>query len=181
MVEIAIDGLPTDRPAVAVDVGTGVGAVALAVARARPTAEVHGCDLSAAGLRWAERNRRRLGLRNVRFHRGSLLEPLGDGYEGRVDVITANVPYVPPSTFGEDYRDPDAAVLGRGADGLDLQRLLLDQAAGYLAMHGRLIVQMAIDQWELFAPSMRSWGIDPQPLAASSFEDAICWGVADDP
>jgi methylase of polypeptide subunit release factors len=178
MVDVALAGLPPEG-GVLVDVGTGVGAVALAVGRARPDVQVIGCDLSKAGLRWAERNRKRLGLENVRFARGSLLEPLGDDLADRVDVITGNVPYVPQHAFGDAYRDRDRAVLGQGVDGLDLQRELIRTSTFFLAPKGRLIVQSSIDQWELLATEMAGWGFAPQPMAASSFEDAICWGIAD--
>jgi release factor glutamine methyltransferase len=178
MVDLALDGLP-QRGGVLVDVGTGVGAVALSVALARPDVQVIGCDLSTAGLRWAERNRKRLGVPNVRFLHGSLLDPLGEELAGRVDVITANVPYVPPHVFGERYRDRDGAVLGQGDDGLDLQRQVVGSSTIFLAPKGRLIVQTSIDQWELLAPVMAGWGFAPQPMAGTSFEDAICWGIAD--
>jgi release factor glutamine methyltransferase len=178
MVDVALAGFPREG-GVLVDVGTGVGAVALAVGRTRPDVQVIGCDLSKAGLRWAERNRERLGLENVRFVRGSLLEPLGDELADRVDVITANVPYVPPHAFGDAYRDRDRAVLGQGVDGLDLQRELIRTSTFFLAPKGRLIVQSSIDQAELLATEMAGWGFAPQPMAASSFEDSICWGIAD--
>ncbi|HEX2046093.1 MAG TPA: class I SAM-dependent methyltransferase, partial [Gaiellaceae bacterium] len=66
----------TERHPTVVDVGTGCGAVALALASARSDAAVHGIDVSARALRWARRNGRRLGIPNVRFRRGSLLDPL---------------------------------------------------------------------------------------------------------
>jgi release factor glutamine methyltransferase len=179
MVELAVAGLPATDPAVACDVGTGVGGVALAVARARPTARVIGCDVSRAGLRWARRNARRLGVTNVEFRRGSLLEPLGPDLAEKVAVVTGNVPYVPSHVFGPAFRDREGAVLGSGDDGLELHRRLLRQSIMFLAPNGRLILQMAIDQWELFAAEMASWGLAPQPMAATSFEDAICWGIAD--
>jgi release factor glutamine methyltransferase len=156
-----------------------VGAVALAIGKTRPDVQVIGCDVSKAGLRWAERNRKRLGLANVRFVRGSLLDPLGEDLAERVDVITGNVPYVPQHAFGDEYRDRDGAVLGQGSDGLDLQRELVRTSTMFLAPKGRLIVQSSIDQWELLATEMAGWGFAPQPMAASSFEDAICWAIAD--
>ena len=178
MIDVALAGLPADG-GMMVDVGTGVGAVALAVGGTRPDVQVIGFDLSRAGLRWAERNRTRLGVENVRFLRGSLLDPLGEDLAERVDVITGNVPYVPQHAFGEDYRDRDGAVLGQGVDGLDLQRELVRASTMFLAPKGRLIVQTSIDQWELLAAEMAGWGFAPQPMAASSFEDAICWGIVD--
>jgi methylase of polypeptide subunit release factors len=179
MVELALSGLPATGPSVACDVGTGVGGVALAVARARPATRVIGCDVSRAGLRWARRNARRHGVANVEFRRGSLLDPLGPDLADRVAVITGNVPYVPTHVFGPAFRDREGAVLGSGEDGLELHRLLLRQSIMFLAPKGRLVLQMSIDQWELFAAEMASWGLAPQPMAAASFEDAICWGIAD--
>jgi methylase of polypeptide subunit release factors len=179
MVALAVEGVGAGPGHVVCDVGTGVGGVALAVARARPDAKVLGCDVSRAGLRWARRNGRRLGIRNVEFRRGSLLDPLGERLADRVDVITGNVPYVPPHVFGPTYRDHDKAVLGAGDDGLDLHRELLRESIMFLAPQGRLILQLAIDQWEVFAAEMRAWGYATQPMAATSFEDAICWGIAD--
>jgi release factor glutamine methyltransferase len=179
MVALAVGGVPVASGGTVCDIGTGVGGVALAVARARPDAQVFGCDVSRTGLRWARRNSRRLGIRNVRFRRGSLLDPLDRRLADRVDVITGNVPYVPPHVFGPGYRDRDGAVLGSGDDGLDLHRELLRQSIMFLAPQGRLILQLAIDQWEVFAAEMRAWGFSTQPMAATSFEDAICWGVAD--
>jgi release factor glutamine methyltransferase len=178
MVGVALAGLPPDG-GVMVDVGTGVGAVAFAVARTRPDVRVIGCDVSRAGLRWAERNRRRLGLENVRFLRGSLLDPLGEDLAGRVDVIAANVPYVPAHVFGEGYEDREGAVVGSGSDGLDLLRQVVASSTGFLVPKGRLVLQTTIDQWELLAPEMAGWGFALQPIASSSFEDAICWGIAD--
>jgi release factor glutamine methyltransferase len=178
MIDVALAGLP-EHGGVLVDVGTGVGAVALAVGKTRPDVRVHGCDVSKAGLRWAERNRKQLGLGNVRFLRGSLLDPLSEDLAERVHVITGNVPYVPQHAFGDDYRDRDGAVLGLGSDGLDLQRELVRTSTMFLAPKGRLIVQSSIDQWELLATEMAGWGFAPQPMAASSFEDAICWAIAD--
>lgn len=178
MVGLALDALPEGRRGIAVDVGTGVGAVALAVASQASDVVVYGCDLSKDGLRWARRNRAELGLEGVTFLRGSLLEPLDPSLQGRVDVITANVPYVPSHVFGEGFSDPDAAVLGQGPDGLGLHRELLAWAAMFLKPGGRLVVQMAIDQWELFVPDLVSWSFAPQGITESSFEDAICWAIA---
>ncbi len=179
MVALALDGLSPGVGGLVCDVGTGVGGVALAVAHARPDVQVIGCDISRAGLRWARRNGRRLGITNATFRRGSLLDPLDRGLADRVDVITGNVPYVPPHVFGPTYNDRDGAVLGGGSDGLDLHRELLRESTMFLAPQGRLILQMAIDQWEVFAAEMAAWGFAAQPMAATSFEDAICWGIAD--
>ena len=65
------------------DPGCGFGGLALALARAFPNAEVVGIDLQPPLLLVAQLRARLLGLRNVTFRRGDLLE---ENYRG-VQVI----------------------------------------------------------------------------------------------
>ena len=143
---------------VVVDVGTGCGAVALAVAARRPDLRVFGCDLSRNAIRSARRNARRLGLRNVRFAAGSLLDPLPLDLRGRVDVIVANVPYVPPTLWGSGRGDPSGTILGAGYDGLELQRALAWGALEWLRPGGALLLQLTADQWSTFEAELVALG-----------------------
>jgi release factor glutamine methyltransferase len=130
-----------DRPAVVVDVGTGSGAVALAIAEAAPRAVVWATDIRAEAVALARRNALRLGLgERVRVRRGDLLEPV----PGRVDVIVANLPYLPrrerplhPDLAGE----PDDAVFAAG-DGLGLYRRLIAEAPLHLVPGGLVAFQL---------------------------------------
>src|SRR5207249_3955685 len=81
---------------VVVEVGTGSGALSFALSTALPSAEIHAVDLFPRAVRSARRNRRRLGLDRVHVYRGSLLDPIPPTLAGGVDVVVANVPYVPP-------------------------------------------------------------------------------------
>ena len=116
------------------DLGTGSGAVALAIARHVPNATVTGIDASSAALVYAGRNRERLGLRErVVLLAGSLLEPLTEP----VDVLTANLPYVPTAECDDlapEIRDwePREAIDG-GPDGLDAIRAAIQQLPSYVA------------------------------------------------
>jgi release factor glutamine methyltransferase len=94
----------------------------------------------------------------VRFHAGSLLEPLPERYRERVGVIVANVPYVPPTLWGARHRDPTGTILGAGADGLELQRALVWQATGFLRPGGVLVLQLAYDQWPVLAGELAALG-----------------------
>jgi HemK-like putative methylase len=163
LVRLALDRLRDRSRAVAVEVGTGSGAVALAVASARSDAEVHATDISGRALRWARRNRRRLGIANVRFHRGSLLQPLPGQLRGRVSVVMSNAPYVPPVTAAKrEWDAPLGTVRGPGSDGLDLLRTLAREAREFLERGGWLVIQTARYQWDGFAEELRALGYRPE-------------------
>jgi release factor glutamine methyltransferase len=109
-----------------VDVGTGSGAIALALKEERPDLSVVATDVSGAALEVARENAARLGL-EVEFLHGDLLDPL----TGAVDAVLSNPPYVAagdqlPREVGYE---PRGALFG-GADGLDVIRRLVKEAAG---------------------------------------------------
>jgi SAM-dependent methyltransferase len=56
------------------DAGCGTGTTVTLLARMQPKAEVLGVDLSLASLAIAEENRAKLGLANLHFHEGNILE-----------------------------------------------------------------------------------------------------------
>lgn len=140
LVEAALE-LP--RGARVLDACTGSGAVALALKHERPDLDVSGADLSEEALAVARANAARLGL-EVAWHRADLLEsvakPLAgvagpvDDVRGSLDAVLANPPYMPesdPSALSPELasHEPGAAFRG-GADGLDLLRRIVRQAAG---------------------------------------------------
>jgi release factor glutamine methyltransferase len=137
----AIAGLT--RPAV-LDLGTGSGAIALAIARERPDAVVTATDASAAALAVAERNARRLELRNLRFLQGSWFEPLPGV---RFDVVASNPPYVAASdpALAALRHEPHAALVA-GADGLAALAAIVSVAPGHLGPAGSLVVEHGASQ-----------------------------------
>jgi len=159
------------RPGAVVDVGTGCGPIPLALASAIPGAEIHATEISRRALYWAERNRRRLGVSGVHFHRGSLLAPLPSTLRGRVRVLTANVPYVPLDEWQDGWRGRESQVVGTDADGLGLYRRLVRQAKAFLTPDGLMIVQLGARYWGAFreelevlgyrpGATLRQWGTD---------------------
>ena len=116
------------------DAGTGSGAVALAVARHAPQAKIFATDASTEALAWAGRNRTRFGLLDrVVLLTGDLLEPIGEP----LDVIAANLPYIPTEEFERlpaEIRagEPRLAVDG-GETGLEIVRAFVDQLPDHLA------------------------------------------------
>jgi HemK-like putative methylase len=129
------------RAARVVDVGTGSGAVATAIAVAAPQVELWATDTSRWAVELAEANVRRHGLEaRVRVSHGDLLEPV----PGAVDLIVANLPYL-PATAAAAHPDldgePPEAVFAAG-DGLGLYRRLVAAAGERLDENGALIFQL---------------------------------------
>jgi release factor glutamine methyltransferase len=166
LVAWARDLMPSGSGARAADVGTGSGAVACALAVARPDLSVVAVDSDAAALAVARDNVARLGLAGrVRLLRGDLLEPLGDG---QLDVVAANLPYLPSACLDGLPREvsgfePRLALDG-GPDGLRLLRRLVVQAAAALRPEGWLVLEVGEDQAGDLASLMAAEGF--QDLAS---------------
>ncbi|MBN1966855.1 MAG: peptide chain release factor N(5)-glutamine methyltransferase [Anaerolineae bacterium] len=130
------------------DVGTGSGIIALSLAAVLPRATVHATDISPAALDVARGNAARLGLDNVQFHLGSLLDALPAAV--RPDLVTANLPYIASDALRdlEVARHEPRLALDGGPDGLDLIRLLLDQLPARLLDSFCLLLEIAAGQGE---------------------------------
>jgi len=166
----------TTQPLV-VEVGTGCGAVGLAIADRVPGVEVHAVDTSERALWWARLNRPLHQLRSVRFHRGSLLEPVPDRLLGRVDAIAANVPYVPAALWGEGWTSSRGTVVGSEGDGLGLYRSLMRDARRFLRPGGRIVFQIGRDQWGGFGKELIELGYDLGEEAAGGRGDVVVWAA----
>jgi release factor glutamine methyltransferase len=143
-----IDGVPM-RIA---DVGTGSGAIAVALAAEKPNVEIWATDTNAEAVELARANAERLGVGDrVHVLHGSLLDPIPEP----VELIVANLPYLPESEHDAHYDDePDDAIYAPG-DGLVLYRHLLDACRdGKLETGGTVLLQyrgepFAADCWQL--------------------------------
>jgi release factor glutamine methyltransferase len=164
------------RPVV-LDVGTGCGAVGLVIAGRIPEAEVHAVDTSSRALWWARWNRPLRQLRRVRFHRGSLLDPMPTRLRGRVDAIAANVPYVPPALWGEGWTSSRGTVVGSEDDGLGLYRTLIRDARGFLRPGARIVLQIGRDQWRDLGEELRELGYEPGSELAGGRGDVVVWAA----
>jgi release factor glutamine methyltransferase len=107
----------------AADVGTGSGVIAITLAIRRPELEVWATDLSPEAVDLARRNAERHGVADrVHVLEGDLLDPV----PVPVDVVVANLPYLPDSLHDPRYdTEPPLAIYAPG-DGLDPYRLLLN-------------------------------------------------------
>jgi release factor glutamine methyltransferase len=151
LVETALERI-NGVPMRVADVGTGSGAVAVALAAKNPNVEVWATDTNEEAVELARTNAERLGVADrVHVLHGNLLDPVREP----VDLVVANLPYLPESEHDARYDDePDDAVYAPG-DGLDPYRRLLDACRdGKLQTGGAIVLQyrgepMAADCWQL--------------------------------
>jgi release factor glutamine methyltransferase len=142
-----------DEPRVIADVGTGAGVIGVTLAVRRPRLEVWATDLSPEAVELARRNAELHGVADrVHVVEGDLLEPV----PVPVDIVVANLPYLPDSLHDSDYDDePELAIYAPG-DGLDPYRRLLNACReGRLVTPGGLVViqfhreSLAANCWQL--------------------------------
>ena len=133
---------PARPPVVVVDLCCGSGALGAALARNLGRVELHAADIDPAAVACARRN---LTAAAGRVYEGDLYDPLPDDLMGRVDVLAANVPYVPTGDvvlLPPEARIHEARVaLDGGADGLDILRRVATAAPRWLAPGGFLLVE----------------------------------------
>jgi release factor glutamine methyltransferase len=145
--------------AVVLDLCCGSGALGLALASMVERVELYAADLDPAAVRCARGNVATRG----QVYEGDLYEPLPHKLRGRVDVLLANVPYVPTSEVAlmpPEARLHEARIaLEGGVDGLDLLRRVAAGAPEWLAPGGRLLLETSERQAPVAVYAVRSYGL----------------------
>ncbi|WP_330273769.1 putative protein N(5)-glutamine methyltransferase [Lentzea sp. NBC_00516] len=134
--ELLVD-LATDlKPSLVVDLCCGSGAVGAVLQHRLPAATVYAADIDPVAVACARQN-----LTNV--FEGDLFDALPTHLKGHIDVVVANVPYVPTDDIRfmpTEARDHEARVaLDGGVDGLEVMRRVAAQAATWLRPGGHLM------------------------------------------
>jgi ribosomal protein L3 glutamine methyltransferase len=125
------------------DLCTGSGCLAILASQSFPNAAVDAVDISRDALAVAARNVADYGLEDrISLYKGDLFAPLDDE---RYDLIISNPPYVDAQGMADLPREcrhePKLAFDG-GADGLDLVRRILRDAARHLNPNGGLLCEI---------------------------------------
>jgi release factor glutamine methyltransferase len=128
-----------------VEIGAGFGRLTAPLRTAG--ARVVAVELDPLALAWARRNVDALAP-DVDLRQGSAVgcdtRVLAD-LAGVVDVVVANPPYIPDDARPVDPEvadhDPEVALYGGGADGLDVPRAVVAAAAGLLREGGLLVLE----------------------------------------
>ena len=127
---------------IVVDLCCGSGAVGAAIATDLNKIQLHSVDIDPVAVKCASRNITNTG---GHIYQGDLYNALPHTLRGRVNIIVANVPYVPTDAIKMLPREArlyeSKVALDGGKDGLHLQRKVAAEAPQWLVSGGYLLVE----------------------------------------
>ena len=149
----------TNAPRV-VDLCTGSGAIAAAVKSELPNAQVFAVELSEEAIPYARKNLESLGVHLVQ---GDALTALTE-LAGRFDAVLSNPPYIPSANVPADpeaaLHDPEMALYGGGADGMQMPSAIAARAYELLAPGGFFMMEHDDTQEEAVAELLARVGFE---------------------
>ena len=143
-----------------VDLCTGSGAIAAAVKSELPNAQVFAVELSEEAIPYARKNLESLGVHLVQ---GDALTALTE-LAGRFDAVLSNPPYIPSANVPADpeaaLHDPEMALYGGGADGMQMPSAIAARAFELLTPGGLFIMEHDDTQEEAIAELLARVGFE---------------------
>ncbi|GAA3604971.1 putative protein N(5)-glutamine methyltransferase [Kineosporia mesophila] len=153
LAEKAISAVRAVENAVVVELCCGAGAISAAILEEARPAELHAADIDHIAIELARTN---LATPETgtgpdpQVHQGDMYLALPGRLAGRVDVLVANVPYVPTADIAflpAEARDHEPLrTLDGGVDGLALYRRLMQDAAHWLSPGGKIMSETSLQQ-----------------------------------
>lgn len=135
------------KPLRIVDVGTGSGAIVISLAKAFSESNIEfiATDMSIAALDTARRNASIYKRDNIKFTCTSLIDDVDDV----IDVIVANLPYIPTASLAglpaDVQKEPHTALDG-GACGYETIEKLIIESSGKMRNGSLLFLEIGIGQ-----------------------------------
>jgi release factor glutamine methyltransferase len=166
----------TQPGCIVVDMCCGSGALGAALAAAAGPIELHAADVDPAAVACARRNL------DGSVYLGDLYEPLPERLLGRVDVLLANVPYVPSDEIElmpAEARVHEARVaLDGGTDGLDVLRRVAAEAPRWLRPGGHLLIEASERQVPTAIDAFTASGLSARVAADDERGATVVIGTA---
>lgn len=138
-----------------IDVGTGCGNIAVSLAMNSDKAKILASDICPAAVEIARKNVAKHDLHDrVLLFCGDLLSPFhGSEYEGRIDLVVCNPPYIPTGSLSklppEIIDHEPRLALDAGSYGIDFYRRLIVDSFSILKPKGVLVFEIGVGQEEL--------------------------------
>ncbi|MBO3086057.1 putative protein N(5)-glutamine methyltransferase [Cellulomonas fengjieae] len=170
--------LAPSAPLVVVDLCCGSGALGVALAHLLDPVSLYAADVDPAAVRCARRN---VGAVAGQVFEGDLDQPLPASLRGRVDLLVANVPYVPTDAIAlmppEARLHEPTVTLDGGADGLAVLRRVAAVAPGWLAPGGHLLVETSEAQAPAAADAFTAAGLVARVARDEDTEATVVVGI----
>jgi release factor glutamine methyltransferase len=164
----------TERSDVVLDMCCGSGAITMALSAMKPKAELHCTDIDPVAIECADKNLEGSGAMT---YVGDMFEPLPVVLRGRINVLVANVPYVPTAEIElmpAEAREYEArAALDGGKDGLDFQRILAEEAPGWIKRNACVMFETSAEQAEESMEICSSFELKPELVADEELEATV--------
>jgi release factor glutamine methyltransferase len=142
------------------------------------TVQVHAVDVDPVAVRCARVN---LAAAGCHVYLGDLYDPLPAELRGQVDLVVANVPYVPTADVAllpaeARVHEPLVALDG-GADGLDLLRRVAARAPAWLAPGGCLLIETSDRQARAAASAFAGAGLQRRVVRSAGLGATVVIGT----
>lgn len=130
-------------PKIVVDLACGCGAIGAAIRHQMPSVDLYSADISPAAVACARRN-------VPKVYQGDLFDALPRVLRGNIQLLVANVPYVPTEAI--EFMPPEArlheppSALDGGSDGLAVLRRVAAEAHEWLAPGGHVLMEIGAAQ-----------------------------------
>lgn len=166
------------REARVVDLCCGSGAVGLAIAAGRADIELHAVDIDPVAVQCARQN---IPASVGEVHEGDLDAPLPARLRGRVEILTANAPYVPTGALRlmppEARQHEPRTALDGGPEGLDLLRRVVLLAPRWLAPGGSVLMEAGGGQVAELVGALTSAGLTASVIRDEERDATVVRGV----
>ena len=133
------------------DIGTGSGCIPVSLGHYGKFEKIMAVDISPKALGYATKNAAENKV-SIDFYESDLFTNVPAEWQGRLDAIVSNPPYIPKKDIEElmtevkDFEPMNA--LDGGEDGLDFYRAIVEQGRDWLREGGWLFFEIGYDQGE---------------------------------
>ena len=138
-----------------IDMGTGCGNIAISLVLNSENTVVLASDLNPETVEITSRNVEKFNVKDrIEIFHGDLFAPIsGKGYEGKIDIVVCNPPYIPTASLKKmdsqiiDHEPREA--FEAGPFGIDFYKRLINDSLTFLMPDGILVFEIGAGQDKL--------------------------------